>query len=36
VRLVWGATRVDARGLSADLKRGIVRLESEVNGRFVP
>lgn len=36
VTWITGQTRLTARGLSADMKRGNVRLESSVHGRFAP
>lgn len=36
VAWVNGQTRLTARGLNADMKRGTVRLESSVHGRFSP
>jgi LPS export ABC transporter protein LptC len=36
VELAFGAHRVRALGMRADLKAGTVRLESDVNGRFAP
>ncbi len=36
VRIEFGAETLSARGLVADLKRRTVRLESNVNGRFLP
>jgi LPS export ABC transporter protein LptC len=36
VELVFGAHRLRALGMHADLKSGILRLESDVNGRFTP
>ncbi len=36
VRIDFAAQSLTARGLLADLKRRSVRLESDVNGRFVP
>jgi len=32
----WGSRRLSTRGLTADLKRGTLRLESSVHGRFPP
>jgi LPS export ABC transporter protein LptC len=32
----WGTRRLSTRGLTADLKRGTLRLESSVHGRFLP
>lgn len=36
VELAFGAHRVRALGMHADLKSGRMRLESDVNGRFTP
>ena len=36
VELVFGAHRLRALGMHADLKSGTLRLESDVNGRFTP
>jgi lipopolysaccharide export system protein LptC len=36
VELAFGAHRVRALGMRADLKSGTLRLESDVNGRFTP
>jgi LPS export ABC transporter protein LptC len=36
VELVFGTHRIRALGMHADLKAGSLRLESDVNGRFVP
>ncbi len=36
VELAFGAHRVHALGMHADLKAGSLRLESDVNGNFVP
>ncbi len=36
VELAFGAHRVRALGMRADLKAGTVRLESDVHGRFTP
>ena len=36
VELAFGAHRVRAHGMRADLKSGTLRLESEVSGRFTP
>lgn len=36
VNFYWGTRRLSARGLNADLKRGTLRLESSVHGRFPP
>jgi LPS export ABC transporter protein LptC len=36
VRLQRGEHKVTATGMSVDLKGGLVRLESQVNGRFLP
>jgi lipopolysaccharide export system protein LptC len=36
VELAFGAHRMRALGMSADLKSGILRLESDVSGRFTP
>lgn len=36
VELAFGAHRVRALGMRADLKAGTVRLESDVSGRFTP
>lgn len=36
VRIEFGGESLSARGLLADLKRRVVRLESNVNGRFLP
>lgn len=36
VRIDWGRQRLDARGLSANLKQGQLTLESKVHGRFLP
>lgn len=32
----WGSRRLSSRGVTADLKRGTLRLESSVHGRFPP
>jgi LPS export ABC transporter protein LptC len=34
VKLRWSGHELDARGMEADMKAGMLRLESEVNGRF--
>lgn len=34
VKLSWSGHELDARGLSADLKAGTLRLESDVHGQF--
>jgi LPS export ABC transporter protein LptC len=36
VELAFGAHRMRALGMHADLKSGTVRLESNVSGRFTP
>lgn len=36
VHVVFGRHVLNGRGLEADLKSGTMKLESEVNGRFVP
>ncbi len=36
VHVVFGRHVLNGRGLQADLKSGTMRLESDVNGRFVP
>jgi LPS export ABC transporter protein LptC len=36
VNFYSGSRRLSSRGLSADLKRGTLRLESSVHGRFPP
>jgi len=36
VELAFGAHRMQARGMRADLKKGTLRLESDVNGLFTP
>lgn len=36
VELAFGAHRIRALGMRADLKAGTLRLESDVNGRFAP
>jgi len=36
VRIDYGSHILTARGLSANLKERTIRLESRVNGRFLP
>jgi LPS export ABC transporter protein LptC len=36
VRFTWGTHQLDARGLTANLQRGQLSLESNVHGRFLP
>ena len=35
VKLRWSGHELTARGMEADMKAGTLRLESEVNGRFL-
>jgi LPS export ABC transporter protein LptC len=36
IRIDWGRQRIDARGLTANLKQGQLALESKVHARFLP
>ncbi len=36
VKLRWSGHEINARGMTADLKAGTLRLESDVNGHFTP
>jgi len=36
VKLRWSGHELNARGMQADLKAGTLRLESDVNGHFLP
>ncbi len=36
VKLRWSGHEITARGMQADLKAGTLRLESDVNGHFLP
>lgn len=36
VKVIWSGYEIDAKGLTADLKAGTLRLESDVHGKFAP
>ena len=36
VKVTWSGYVIDAKGLTADLKAGTLRLESDVHGKFAP